>query len=51
LKFEKISSFTKYNRVKSLEDLVLKIGYDASNVKAAEDMIKKKNGYIPSLRK
>jgi hypothetical protein len=51
LKLEKISSFAKDNRVKSLEELVLKIAYDPSNVKAAEDMIKKKNGDIASLRK
>jgi hypothetical protein len=51
LKLEKISSFAKDNRVKSLEELVLKIGYDPSNVKAAEEMIKKKNADIASLRK
>jgi hypothetical protein len=34
-----------------LEELVLKIGYDPSNVKAAEEMIKKKNADITSLRK
>jgi len=33
-----------------LEELVLKIGYDPSNVKAAEEMIKKKNADIASLR-
>jgi hypothetical protein len=34
-----------------LEELVLKIGYDPANVKAAEEMIKKKNADIASLRK
>jgi DNA repair exonuclease SbcCD ATPase subunit len=34
-----------------LEELVLKIGYDPSNMKVAEDMIKKKNDNIASLRK
>jgi hypothetical protein len=34
-----------------LEELVLKIGYDPSNVKVAEEMIKKKNADIASLRK
>ena len=34
-----------------MEELVLKIGYDPSNVKAAEEMIKKKNVDIASLRK
>jgi hypothetical protein len=51
LKLEKISSFAKDNRIKTLEELVLKIGYDPSNVKATEEMIKKKNADIVSLRK
>jgi hypothetical protein len=51
LKLEKISSFAKENRVKSLEELVLKIGYDPSNVKATEELVKKKNANIASLRK
>jgi hypothetical protein len=42
LKLEKISSFAKDNRIKNLEELVLKIDYDPSSVKAAEEMIKKK---------
>jgi hypothetical protein len=36
LKLEKISSFAKDNRIKSLEELMLKIRYDPSNVKAVE---------------
>ena len=51
LKLEKISSFAKDNRIKTLEELVLKIRYDPSNVKAVEEMIKKKHEYIASLRK
>jgi hypothetical protein len=51
LKLEKISSFAKDNRIKTLEELVLKIGYDPSNVKAVEEMLKKKNADIASLRK
>jgi hypothetical protein len=51
LKLEKISSFAKDNRIKNLEELVLKIGYDPSNVKEVEEMIKKKNVDIASLRK
>jgi hypothetical protein len=31
--------------------LVLKIGYDPSNMKAVEEMLKKKNADIASLRK
>ena len=46
---EKISSFAKDNRIKTLEELVLNIGYDPSNVKAAEEMIKKKNVDIASV--
>jgi hypothetical protein len=51
LKLEKISSFSKDNRIKTLEELVLKIGYDPSNMKAVEEMIKKRNADIASLRK
>jgi hypothetical protein len=41
----------KENKIKSLEDLVIKIGYDPSNVKAVEELLKKKNDDIVSLRK
>jgi predicted transcriptional regulator with HTH domain len=51
LNLEKISSFSKDNKIKTLEELVLKIGYDPSNVKAAKEMIKNKNVGIASLRK
>jgi hypothetical protein len=51
LKIDKISSFAKDNKIKTLEELVLKIGYDPANIKAAEEMIKKKNADITSLRK
>jgi hypothetical protein len=51
LKLEKISSFSKDNRIKMLEEMVLKIGYDPVNVKVAEEMIKNKNADIASLRK
>ena len=51
LNMEKISSFAKDNRIKTLEEMVLKIGYDPSNVKVVEEMIKKKNADIASLRK
>jgi hypothetical protein len=37
LKLEKISSFSKDNKINLLEELVLKIGYDPSNVKAGLD--------------
>jgi hypothetical protein len=51
LKLEKISSFAKDNIIKSLEELVLKIGYDPLNSKAVEEMLKKNNVDISSLRK
>ena len=51
LKLEKISSFAKDNRIKTLEEMVLKIGYDPSNVEEIEEMIKKKNTDIVRLRK
>jgi hypothetical protein len=50
LNLEKISSFAKDNKIKTLEELVLKIRYDPSNVKEDEEMIKKKNADIASLR-
>jgi hypothetical protein len=51
LKLEKISSFVKDKRIKTLEELVLKIGYDPSNVKEVEEMLKNKNTNIASLIK
>jgi hypothetical protein len=51
LKLEKVSSLAKDNKIKSLEELVLRIGYDPSNIKEAEELIKKKNADIASLRK
>jgi hypothetical protein len=51
LKMNKVSSFAKENRIKYLEEMVLKIGYDPSNVKVAEELLKKKNANIASLRK
>ena len=44
-------SFAKDNRIKTLEELVLKIGYDPANIKAVEEMIKKKNADVATLRK
>jgi hypothetical protein len=51
LNLEKVSSFSKDNRIKYLEELVLKIGYDPSNLKVVEEILKKKNADIASLRK
>jgi glucosamine 6-phosphate synthetase-like amidotransferase/phosphosugar isomerase protein len=50
LKLDKISSLAKDNNIESLEELVLNIGYDRSNVKADEEFLKKKNVDIESLK-
>jgi hypothetical protein len=46
-----VSSLEKDNKIKSLEELALKIGYDPANIKAVEELIKKKNTDIATLRK
>ena len=51
LKMERISSLSKDTKIKSLEDLVIKIGYDTSDTKAAEEVIKKKELDIAALKK
>jgi hypothetical protein len=51
LKVEKISPLAKDNKIKSLEELVLNIGCNPTNFKAAEELLKNKNVDIPSLRK
>jgi hypothetical protein len=51
LKLENISSLAKDNKIKSLEEMVLKIGYYPSDVKAIEELLKKKNVDIESLMK
>ena len=51
LKIKKVYSLAKDNKVKSLEDLVIKIGYDPSDVKVAEDIIRNKNISIALFRK
>jgi len=42
-KLEKASSQTKENIIKSLEDLVIELGYNPIDVMALEKLIKKKN--------
>ena len=51
MKFDKASSYAKYLRIKSLEELVIQVGYDPANVKAVEELVKKKNVDITALRK
>jgi len=51
LKLETASSEVKDNRIKSLEELVIEIGYNPTDIKAEEELIKKKNGDIVALKK
>jgi hypothetical protein len=51
LKLEKVSSLAKDNKIKSLEEMVLKIGYDPTNIKDAKELVKNKNADIVTLRK
>lgn len=51
LQLEKSSSHGKDTRIKSLEDLVIELGHDPKDVKAAERLIMKKNDDIATLRK
>jgi len=48
---EKVFALAKDTRIKTLEDLVIKVGYDPSNIDVAEELRKKKNLDIPALRK
>ena len=50
-KLEKASSQEKDNRIKSLEDLVMEVGYNPKDIKVAEELNKKKNVDIVSLKK
>jgi len=50
-KLEKASSQAKDNIIKSQEDLLIEIGYNPSDVKAAKKLIKKKNEDIVALKK
>ena len=51
MKMDKASLYAKDLRIKALEELVLQVGYDPSNVQAAGLLIKKKNEDIAALRK
>ena len=51
LNMEKVSAFSKDTRIKTLEDLVIKLGYDPSNVNVVEGLIKEKNADLAALRK
>jgi len=51
LKLEKISFLAKRTKIKSLDVLVIKLGYDLSNVKSTQDIIKRENVDISILKK
>ena len=51
MKLDKASLYAKYLKIKSLEELVMQVGYDPANVKVAEQLVKKKNEDIAALRK
>jgi len=51
LKLEKIYSLAKDNNIKSFEDLVIKLRYDPSNVKIAEEIVRRNNADIATLKK
>ena len=51
MKMDKASLYAKDLRIKALEDLVLQVGYDPTNIKAAEALVSKKNEDITALRK
>lgn len=51
LHLEKASSQAKYNRIKSLEEIIIGLGHDHKDVNATEALIKNKDEDIASLRK
>lgn len=51
MKMDKASLYAKDLRIKALEYLVLQIGYDPTNIKVAEPLVKKKNEDIAASRK
>ena len=51
LKLQKVSSLAKDTKIKALEDLVLKMGNDTFDIKAAEEIVKNKNAKVSALRK
>jgi len=51
LNLEIISFLSKDIGIKSLEDLLVKLGYDPKDVKATEEIVRRKNVDIVALRK
>ena len=46
-----MSSLSKDNKLKSLEDSIIKIGYDPQDYKSIEEILQKKNVEITNLKK
>lgn len=51
LNLERVSSEAKHTKIKSLEDLVIKLKYDPNDTKVAEEIIRNKNADIAVLKK
>jgi len=51
LKTKEVSALAKDTKIKVLEDLVIKVGYDPANINDSEELVRKKNTDIATLRK
>lgn len=51
LKIERMSYLTKDTRVKSLEDIIIKLGLDLDDVYATQEIIKSINDYIQAFHR
>ena len=51
LQLEKASSQAKYNRIKTLEEIIIGLGHNPKDFKGIEALIKKKDDDIAALRK
>ena len=51
MKMDKSSLYAKDIRINALEELVLQVGYNPTNIKVEEALVKKKNENIATLRK
>ena len=50
MKLDKASLYAKDQRIKALEELVLQVGYDPANIKAAELLVKKIEDRVASRK-
>lgn len=50
LKMEKVFALAKDTKIKSLEELVIKVGYDPTKINVVEDIVRKNNLDIVALR-